>query len=488
MNEGVLARAGSAAGILGLSLAVGAFLGSTLPFATRMAAAAGVAAAVFGLVLWMSRPEVVVGAFLFALPLLENREVVAGVNPGELATLLVVSFGGATLLFERRPRLAKRIHLVLWVLVGLAVAGVGSAAANEVLDLETFGASVLKPVAWAIVIYLVVVHFDSEQKLRALLLTLIASGAAVGVAAVAQFLTGNTPPAGTEGIPRADGTFEHFNQLGAFMALVALPTLTYALTSRRGIVKTLLLTAFLAQLAALLLSGTLGSLFALLVAALISLRLWKLTPAAGLALTLAPFLAVVGVALLAPAQASRVHLLPNRAEDRLGTYAAGLEIARDNLVLGTGSVENAVEQTLDHPEYRFSRFGETSVQPHNSFLEAQVVMGIPGLLLLVSLAWLVLRILFASRPRPGDDDYLLRWGILLGCIAFLVQNVTNSSILHARLGMVFLVLVAIAARIREIRGAANRLPGAWPDARGVEPRPPSMNVYPPIPRRATELS
>ena len=464
MTNGALARTGSAAAIVGLSLGAGAFLASSLPFATRVVAAGAAAAAIFAFVIWVRRPELLIGAFFFALPLLEGREIVAGVNPGELATLIVVSLGGLSLFVERRPLLTERVTLVLWVLVGLAVVGGVSAAANGVLDPAKFATSVLKPLAWAMVIYLVVVHFDSERKLHGLLLALIASGAAVGVAAVVQFVTGHTSPAGAEGTPRADGTFEHLNQLGAFIVLLALPTLTYALATRRRSLQLLLVAAFVIQLTALLLSGTLGSLLGLLVAVLISLRVWKARPATGFALTMLPLVILVGLALLVPAQASRVYLFGNRADDRFGTYAAGLEIARDNLWLGTGSIENAVEQIRDDPEYRFSRFGEVTVQPHNVFLEAQVVMGAPGLVLLISLVWLSLRILLASRPRPDDEDAILQWGLLLGCIAFLVQNLTNTSLLHVRLGLIFLTLVTIAARLRELQGAANGPPSTSPES------------------------
>ncbi|MDQ3894132.1 MAG: O-antigen ligase family protein, partial [Actinomycetota bacterium] len=219
--------------------------------------------------------------------------------------------------------------------------------------------------------------------------------------------------------------------------------------------KILLFTALLVELTALLLSGTLGSLLGLLVAALISVRLWSVRPVVGLVMTTLPLLALVSLALLAPAQADRIGLVGQRANDRLRTYAAGLAVARDHLWFGTGSDERAVEEIENNPNYGFTRFGETGSQPHNVFLEALVITGLPGLLLLAWLVWLVLRILMASRPKPEEKDYLLRWGIILGCIAFLVQNLTNTLLTHARIGVIFLTLVVIAARLAALRAVGD---------------------------------
>ena len=436
------------------SCALGALLASGLPFPTKMATAGALVAAVSAFAVWVRRPEVVVAGFLFALPLLERREIGPGLEPGEFVTLILVALGSVSL-FVRRPKIDARIRLVLLSLIGFAVIGGISAAVNGFLDADAFATLVLKPISWVVVIYLVILYFDSDRKLRGLLLSLIASGAAVAVAAVIQTATGHTPPAGAEGTPRADGTFENLNQLGAFMALIALPTLTYALSAKHRLLKPLLFGAFVLQLAALLLSGTLGSLLGLLVAALISVRLWSARPAIGIAMSALPLLTLITLTFFAPAQGNRIYLVGQRAEDRFGTYAAGYEIAKDNFWLGTGSIDDAVEQIKTNPEYHFTRFGEVTVQPHNVFLEAQVVSGVLGLSFMILLALFLLRVLLASRPLMQYQDYILLWCILLGCIAFLVQNLTNSSLLHARLGMIFLTLVTIAARLPEVRSGAS---------------------------------
>jgi O-antigen ligase len=451
MTRRVLAGIASAAALVGVSVAGGVLVASTLPFATRAVAATALVAAFSALAIWARTPAIAVGGFLFALPLLERRDVFAGLDPGELVTLILVLLGALALFLEPPAQVRQRMQLILWALVGLAFVGGISIADNGLLNPTQVAAAVLKPAAWAIVIYLVLVYFDSESKLRGLLLTLIASGAAAGAIGVIQFVTGHAPVSPGDSLARADGTFEHYNQLGGFMALMSVPTLAYALSTRRGALKILLFTALLVELTALLLSGTLGSLLGLLVAALISVRLWSVRPVVGLVMTTLPLLALVSLALLAPAQADRIGLVGQRANDRLRTYAAGLAVARDHLWFGTGSDERTVEEIENNPNYGFTRFGETGSQPHNVFLEALVITGLPGLLLLAWLVWLVLRILMASRPKPEEKDYLLRWGIILGCIAFLVQNLTNTLLTHARIGVIFLTLVVIAARLAALR-------------------------------------
>jgi O-antigen ligase len=430
-------------------MGLGALMASPLPLTGRVAFAGALIAPVCTFALWLRRPELLIGGYIFALPLLDRRELVAGFEPAELATAVVVAVGALSVVTRRRARIPARFQLMFWTLVGLAIVGAIAGLANEVLDREQVATSVFKPLSWVVVLYLVLLYFDSPRKLRALLLAMILSGAAVAMIAVVQLATGNVPVSGDD-VPRARGTFENYNDLGGFMALMAVPALTYALSTRRGSLKVLLLAAFVVQLAALLLSGTIGSLLGLLVAGLLSLRIWKVRPAAGFAMVAFALVAAAALALLAPAQASRVHLLGNRAEDRLGTYAAGIKIAKDHVWLGTGSVEKAMDLLMQNSEYHSTRFGLVGSEPHNIFLEQLVVSGVVGLALLVFLVWFAVRTLLASMPRPAGDDYILRWGLVLGATAFLVQNFTNNLLNHARLGVLFLVFVAIAARFRDL--------------------------------------
>jgi len=264
-------------------MGLGALMASPLPLTGRVAFAGALIAPVCTFALWLRRPELLIGGYIFALPLLERRELVSGFEPAELATAVVVAVGALSVVTRRRARVPARFQLIFWTLVALAIVGAMAGLANDVLDREQVATSVFKPLSWVVVLYLVLLYFDSPRKLRGLLLAMILSGAAVAVIAVVQLATGNVPVSGDD-VPRARGTFENYNDLGGFMALMAVPALTYALSTRRNSLKVLLLAAFVVQLAAVLLSGTLGSLLGLLVAGVLSLRIWKVRPAAGLAM------------------------------------------------------------------------------------------------------------------------------------------------------------------------------------------------------------
>jgi O-antigen ligase len=460
------ARAGTATFLFGLSAGIGALFTMPFPLQTRILAAGAATSAVAAVALWSRKPAAFVAAFLFVLPLLERRHLGGGLDPGEAATLILVSLGCLSALVYT-TQVPQRVRLILWALAGLAAFGAISTAANGISSVDQLATSVLKPVSWAVVIYLVILHFDSEDKLRALLLTIICSGTAVAASGVIQFVTGHAPVSPSGGIARADGTFEHFNQLGGFMALVAVPTAAFAFSAKAKSVRIMLGAALILQLTALLLSGTLGSMLGLAVASVVSIRLWGVNPRIGVWLTIVPVLGLVIAALFAPAQSRRVYLVDERANDRLQTYAAGIAIAEDHLLFGTGSVENALAELQQNPKYRYTRFGQTSSEPHNVFLEAFVILGLPGLLVMVSLGWLSLRLLLRSRPRSDDPNFEIRWGIILGGIAFLVQNFTNNLLAHARLGIIFLVLVVIAARLRELQARADDTQRADP---GPSPR------------------
>jgi O-antigen ligase len=440
------------------SVAVGALVATGLPGNVGLVAATGIVALIATITVWERRPEVVLGAFIFILPLLKGENAALGLNRGELATVFMLGIASLTLATPRRAVDPNLRRLVL-ALAALGCVGALASAANHIYAPSVLAASAMKPIAWAVVSYLVYVYFDSREKLRALVLAIIASGTLVGVIGILQHVTGRAvvPPSG--GPPRVDSTFEHWNQLGGFMALLAIPTLTYALSTKSPLRKTLLIAACGVQLAALLLSATLGSGVGLLVAGIVAVRLWGPHLRLGLTLTILPLLATVVLSLLVPELADRVHLARNRATDRLSTYAAGIKLARDNPLFGTGSIGRATEEIQQNTAYRYSRFGETSVQPHNAFISMLVQSGIFAFLFLCWAAWLSMRLFFAMRPPPDSPDYVLHWGILLGGIAFLVQNLTNSLIIHARLGLVFFVLVASVVRLREFSLEGERGPG-----------------------------
>ena len=448
------------AAVLGLIVAVSLALGwiisgpADLEPKMQVAVPLGAVMLTFGLAVWLRRPELVLGLLAFSLPLLESSALVGGLNAGELAMLSVATIGFVSLVRVTSPG-HPDLHRLILPLLGLAVLGGIAAAANGATSPSDLAASAFKPLIWAILLYLVFLHFDSSTKLHALILAMIASAAAVGLYTMFEYAGGQASQAYFGGPTRASGTFEHWNQLGGFMALMAFPTLGYALVTKRRVARLALLSAFAIEIIALMLSLTVGSMLALFVAGLFGLiPLARRRPTIALLLALLP-VAVLGLSgAVFPAVLERFEIAGERANDRLATYYAGIGLARDNFWLGTGSIEKATQEIRQTTEYRFTPFAETSSQPHNAFLSTWVEKGVFGFVLLAVLAWFSLKLLLAAKPPPDDPMQLAYWGVLFGGVAFLLQNFSNNLLTNARQGIIFLFLVLATARLGHLRRAA----------------------------------
>ena len=92
---------------------------------------------------------------------------------------------------------------------------------------------------------------------------------------------------------------------------------------------------------------------------------------------------------------------------------------------------------------------------------AQIAILVVGILLGLVVGYLI---------PPFQVWTLVLWaitGLMVGVLAFLVQNMTNTLVLHARIGIVFFALVALAARFAEQAQAEQASgPGIAGDAGG----------------------
>jgi hypothetical protein len=453
--------------------AVSAALSIGVLIAVRPELTARIGLGVVGIGMFAVLPNVFVAAYLFALPLLKNSGVGTGLKPGETVTLFVLAVGSISLLAPS-PRMPARVRWIILALGGLCLVGVLSAVANGITERSALATLALKPLSWAVILYLVVTHFNNRTRLYQLLGVLVAAAAAVGFVAIYQKATGTAQVAVSGGPARATGTFEDWNTLGGFMALMVAPTFAYAL-SRKGVARGLALGAFVVEVISLLLSVTLGAIFAVAVAALFALPLWRVRPKMWLTLGLAPIVTALAFSLLAPQNLGKLSQARNRATDRLASDVAGYKLAKDHPWFGIGDLYVAADEVGS--KYGVSTsFGRTSSIPHNAFLAILVERGIFGMMLLAWIAWLTFRVLLESRPAPGHPDFIMHWGLLLGGVAFLVQNFSNSLLIHARLGLFFLVIVTVAAELAAHRGNEELERDASSSFDGVELRIPAAQV------------
>lgn len=401
--------------------------------------------------LMVARPHVAVAGYLCVLPLLLDWGVGAGLNAGEALTLVMLVWGVVSL-WEAHGRIEPAVRALwplIWPLMMLALVSVVSLAVNGITAFQEVAGALLKMIAFALMAILVHMHADTPAKASRLLTAALVGAVGVAVYAVVAYVAGWSYDEVYDW-NRAAGTFEHWNQLGGFMALMGMPALALAIASRSPAGRLAWAGAFALMMAALLLSQTLGSVLALIVAFGIAgvflVRIgWGRLFAAGL--LLAASFAVV----FATNEELRDKVLhvDERVMDRLRTYAVGVAMFRDRLWFGFGSEERLTDELwFGEADYGLTMFGASSSVPHNAFLQIGVEKGIFGAVLFAIVIVGALRILLRHRRVLMQSRHsLLYQGIAVGVIAFLVQNMTNSIALHARIGIVFFALIALVDRL-----------------------------------------
>jgi O-antigen ligase len=404
------------------------------------------AGAAVGYLAYLRKPATVLTAYLFVLPMMKGGGG-SGIHAGEL-TSGAVAIGGLATLLREREAVAPAVRRIVTLLFALALLGLFSSLANHVHGAGDLLNACGKYLIFAVVVVLASVHIDSAEKVETVLKVLIASAMLIAVYSIALYATGHSYYA-QFGYSRATGTFENWNELGGYMAMMSYPTLFYGLW-RGGRTRTLCIAGWGLQIVALLLSLTLGAVLGVVGAAAIGLLLFfrseivRVVPVvfAG---------AVVGMVVIAalPSVAHHFAIADARVQDRVATYQAGLHAVRAHWAVGTGSQAQVLDAVVSSARLSDKPI---SVVPHNAFIAIGVEKGIGGVVLLVLLILAVLRVLF--RPRPRDSLALLHQGIALGALAFLIQNMSNLLLLHARLGILWLVLAAIDLKLDPSLGPA----------------------------------
>jgi O-antigen ligase len=282
------------------------------------------------------------------------------------------------------------------------------------------------------------------------------AGAVVGVFSLAEYFTGNSyyPE---YGYSRAAGTFEHWNQLGGYIALVSFLLLSLSLTARNVLLRIAGFAGYVAQLLALLLSLTLGAVLGVIASFLYALvGIFRRSLGRALLGTAVALLLFGTLWLAVPQVGEKFSIADERAEDRVTTYVRGIQLLQANFWWGVGSADEVYQAVLDTPS--LGGIQATSAVPHNLFLSISVEKGIFGGVLLLLIVVRVFVLLLRRSRRAYGRYTAIHYGILLGILAFIVQDMTNLLILHSRLGVVFFAMVALDVRLREFGGAEEASP------------------------------
>ncbi len=434
------------------------------------AAVVGLAVALPALLVFLARPLYGLAFYLLVLPLVSTGDVVGGLNGGETLTLGALAVGLATIGASPRrfPEGVRALSPVLAPLGGLAVVSVLSLVANGVSAPADILSALLKIVAFGLVSVLVYLYAGTERGWRVMLGAILVGAFLEALYSIVTYSLG-LDYYQLYGYNRASGTFFTFNYLGAFMALTSVPTLALALAPREGGWRGTLLLAFSLEIVALLLSLTLGSVLALLVAGtvagvfLLRVPLRRLFAGAGV------FLVVfAGVLAANPFLQEKLTRIGERVVDRLLTYSAGVAMLRDHFWFGFGSERRMVEAFLSSTAYRDTPFGIAGAVAHASMLTVGVQKGIFGVVFFALLLAGVLRLLLRHRRVLTRSRHAIVYqGLLVGTLAFMVQDFTNNLVLHARLGILFLSLVALVAALGD--RATREAAGAGPEQAPTTP-------------------
>lgn len=447
-----------------LAIGCGALIAALQSYGTAVQAAItlGLGLGFLLLILFLVRPHTAIAGYLLLLPLMLAVPVAAGLNAGEALTLvfMMVAILG---LWEPRDRVAPALRAlspILWPLLALTAVSIVSLLVNGIFSFEEVVSSVVKIVAFGLLSVLVHVHTNTPAKARTLLVGLITGGFFVAAYSIVAYVLGWSYMEEFD-LNRATGTFENSNQLGAFLALLAPATLGFAAVSGRSPARLLLAVTFVLLIVALLLTLTLGSMVGLLFGGFVALvflgRMNSRRIVPGL------LLAMIGFAIVfatVPTLRDKLTRFDERFLDRIRTYAVGVSMFRDKFWFGFGSEQNLVDQLyFGEADYGVTEFGLTSVVPHNSFLKIGAEKGVFGVIVLTLLVVGALRVLLRHRRELATSRYaLLHVGVFAGVLAFLVQNMTNDIMLHARLGIIFFALIAIMDQLG--RAASGNAPAA----------------------------
>jgi len=155
-------------------------------------------------------------------------------------------------------------------------------------------------------------------------------------------------------------------------------------------------------------------------------------------------IAALGCALLligafTPVESLWSSRLENSATfDRPATWVSGLRIARDHPLTGVGT-QNLPVLVTDVPTYSHNQFGVTTTIPHNTWLLALDVAGVPYLLAFVYFTIAVIAAVLARpRRRSLGDRYLVA---ALG--GYFVVGTINNLFTHPDVTLVLLAILAI---------------------------------------------
>ena len=154
--------------------------------------------------------------------------------------------------------------------------------------------------------------------------------------------------------------------------------------------------------------------------------------------------------------------IDERTLDRVRSYQVGVAMFRDKFLLGFGTQSEVIDALwYGEADYGLTGLGASSSVPHNSLLMIGVEKGALGVLFFVLLIVGLLRLLLRQRATFRDSRYALLYaGVVVSVLGFMIQDLVNNLILHARLSIIFFAVVALTVRLAEVERSRTGENGA----------------------------
>jgi O-antigen ligase len=403
----------------------------------------------------------------------------AGASSARLAVMVLLVAAGLLLHTQSGQRLRSVeirslvTALLVFAVLGMLVAMSDGTGGQDLL--KTLSLTSGQPLAYAGFLALFAVALQSKERsrqdlLRAWAVVMIVEGLYVAL----QFATGSAYDP-IRGFSRGQGT-TGADFLGAFAAISFFGALALRSIEQSMRGRLLAWAAMIAAAGSQLASTSRGSLVGLSLGLGYLLVQRHRGGVAGSRRSVALVLlliAIIGGGLYATKGLwlSRLDARPTTNFDRPTTWASGLRIARDHPWTGVGPTKLASLIEND-PRYSDTQYGRTTSVPHDMWIFALAVGGLPYGLGAVWLVFVLSRVLRqAYRRNPSQEVLDLRAALVAALPVFVINNVfTHPEVMIVVMLAIALLVVSPKTDVRATgRSTAPRL--AWARRESIPVRP-----------------
>lgn len=294
------------------------------------------------------------------------------------------------------------------------------------------------------IIYLITASVQNKKLLGKILLTLISVMIVVALIGIVKY---NLGPGGLAGRLKL---FHHYMTTGGILMIISLLTLSFVFSNAPACLRIAALLATIIMFIPLYYTYTRSSWLGFLagLAFMVLFTRWKLI------FVLAPALILAYLAAPSAAQDRMASVVnpwhPNNIE-RIYMWQAGLRMMQDSQFIGYG--DSNLGKLIE--KYRPAEAKERAGHLHNNFIMFGVILGIPGLLIVIALFIAIFKAEWRALKSAPRDDWLL-WGTALGCVTvnvgFHVNGLFEWNFGDAEIAMLLWLTVGLALAVQRMRG------------------------------------